>query len=299
MYAGGAAPWVRAGRRRPGGQDGGEFLSGPVGLSAGFELLRQRVAQLHQHLDVECRVEQPVAGQRPGGPIGRRVALLQRQPEHFLDQGAESHPRVAEQPPGQLGVEQAPGPVADLRQAGQVLRRRVQHSLRIGQRAVYAGQVGTGHRVDQHRSGAAAPELDQEGPAARSGSRRHARHRRRPGRCPPRVTWRPHRVRPRSPPAGASHRAARAGARPRFPPPVRPALLVPPCPVPLCLVPPCPARPVPAPRQPLQARPSATGRLLATGHCRRSPLPPGCPAAGDGPPSPVTAAAGCAGAAAR
>ena len=85
-------------------------------------------------------------------------------PSTVLDQGAEAHPRVAEQPPGQLGVEQLPGPVAELGQAGQVLRGRVQHGLGIGQRAVDAGQVGAGDRVDQHRARAAAPELDQERP---------------------------------------------------------------------------------------------------------------------------------------
>ena len=85
-------------------------------------------------------------------------------PSTVLDQRAEAHPRVAEQPPGQLGVEQLPRPVTQVGQAGQVLGRGVQHGFGTGQRRVQGRQVGAGHRVDQHGPGALAAQLDQEGP---------------------------------------------------------------------------------------------------------------------------------------
>ena len=58
--------------------------------------------------------------------------------EHPLEHRAQRHPWVAEQPRGQLGVEHQPGPVPDLGQAGQVLRRGVQHRLDAAERGVDA-----------------------------------------------------------------------------------------------------------------------------------------------------------------
>jgi hypothetical protein len=49
------------------------------------------------------------------------MALLQVEAEDLLDQRAQGHPRVPEQPPGQFGVEQLSRPETDLGQAGQVL----------------------------------------------------------------------------------------------------------------------------------------------------------------------------------
>ncbi len=91
------------------------------------------------------------------------MALFQVEAEHLLDEGAEGHARIAEQPPGQLGIEEPPRPEANLGQAGQVLGRRVQHRLGIRQRGVDAGQIGAGNRVDKHRTRSRAAELDQVG----------------------------------------------------------------------------------------------------------------------------------------
>ena len=94
------------------------------------------------------------------------MALFQVEAEHLLDERAEGHPRVAEQPAGQFGVEEPPRPVADLSQAGQVLRRRVQHRLGVLQRGVDAGQLGAGDRVDEHGARSGAAQLDQVGALA-------------------------------------------------------------------------------------------------------------------------------------
>ena len=126
----------------------------------------QDVAQLDQHLDVERRVAQPVFRQRPGRPVGGRVPLLQPQAEHGLDHRAEPDPLVAEQPPGQLGVEQLARPEAQLGQARQVLGGGVQHDLGVGQRRVERRQVGAGDRVDQRGARPGAAQLHQIGAAA-------------------------------------------------------------------------------------------------------------------------------------
>ena len=125
---------------------------------------RQRVPQVHQDLDVQRGVAEPVVRQRAGGPVRGRVTLLQGQAEDVLDERAEPHPRVTEQPPGEFGVKQPLRPVSEVRQAGQVLRGRVQHRFGAGERRVQLRQVRAGHRVDQHGPGAPAAQLDQEGP---------------------------------------------------------------------------------------------------------------------------------------
>ena len=65
--------------------------------------------------------------------------------------------------PGHLGIEQVARPVAELGQAGQVLRRGVQHGLGPGERSVQSRQVGTRHRVDEDGPGILPPELHEEG----------------------------------------------------------------------------------------------------------------------------------------
>jgi hypothetical protein len=89
------------------------------------------------------------------------MALFQVEAEHFFDQRAEGHPRVAEQPPGQFGVEEPPRPEADFGQARQVLRCRVQHRLGTIHSGVDAGQLGAGDRIDEYRPCSGAAELDQ------------------------------------------------------------------------------------------------------------------------------------------
>jgi hypothetical protein len=84
------------------------------------------------------------------------MRLLQAQPQQLLDQGREADARIAEQPPGHLGVEDGARPVTEIGQARQVLRRRVQDSLGVRQGGVEAGQVRAGDRIDQHRARAVA-----------------------------------------------------------------------------------------------------------------------------------------------
>ena len=85
-----------------------------------------------QQLDVERGVGEPVVRQRPGGPVGGRVALLQPDAQVLLDHRAQRDPLLAEQPPGQFGVEQPAGTQPDLGQAGQVLVGGVQDPLGVG-----------------------------------------------------------------------------------------------------------------------------------------------------------------------
>jgi len=115
------------------------------------------------HLDVQRRVAQQFLPQRADRPVRGRMALLQVEAEYLFDQRAQGHPRVAEQPPGQLGVEQLPRPETDLGQARQVLGGRVQDGLRVPQGRVYPGQIRAGDGVDEHRACPAAAELDQVG----------------------------------------------------------------------------------------------------------------------------------------
>ena len=94
------------------------------------------------------------------------MALLQPEAEDVLHHRAEPDPLVAEQPAGQLGVEQLARTEAQLGQAGQVLGGRVQHDLGVGQRRVELGQVGAGDRVDQRAARAGAAQLHEVGAAA-------------------------------------------------------------------------------------------------------------------------------------
>ena len=89
-----APPGVRARLRRGSGEDRRELLPRPLQLARVGELLVQRVAQLDEELDVEGRVAQPLDRQRPGGPVRRRVPLLQPVAEHGLHHRAQAHPLV-------------------------------------------------------------------------------------------------------------------------------------------------------------------------------------------------------------
>ena len=60
------------------------------------------------------------------------MALLEPDAEVLLDHRAERDPLVAEQPAGELGVEQPPRVQPDLGQARQVLVGRVQDPLGVG-----------------------------------------------------------------------------------------------------------------------------------------------------------------------
>ncbi len=154
----------RGGRRR--GHDRGELLLGPVALALLVELVGQRVPQLDEHLDVQRGVAQPRLGEGTGRPVGGGVALLQRQPQHLLDDRAEPDPGVAQQPAGQLGVEDPGRAQAELGQAGQVLRRRVQHPLVLGDGPAEGAEVGQLTRVDEHRAHVGPAQLDEVGALA-------------------------------------------------------------------------------------------------------------------------------------
>ena len=148
---------------RPGREHRGELLPGPLGLALLRQLRREGVPQLDQNLHVQRGVTEPFGGQRPGGPVRRRVALLEREAEHGLHQHTEPDPWVAQQAAGEFGVEQLARPVPEFGQAGQVLGGRVQHGLRAGQRRVERRQVRAGDRIDQHRARAPPAQLHQEG----------------------------------------------------------------------------------------------------------------------------------------
>jgi MFS family permease len=135
----------------------------PVELALLAQLGLERVAQLDEHLHVERGVDEPGLRQRPGGPVGRRVALLQPQAQHVLDHGAEADALEAGEAPGQLGVEDAGRHQADLGEAGEVLARGVQHPLGVLQRCGQVAEVGAAERVDQRGAGAGAAQLHQVG----------------------------------------------------------------------------------------------------------------------------------------
>ena len=140
-----------------------ELLARPLGLAGRLELGREEVSQLDQHLDVEGGVLQPGLRQRPGRPVGRGVLLLHPVAEEGLDEGRQPDAGVAEQPAGQLGVEQRARGEAHLGEAGEVLGGGVQDPLGAGQGLLERGERVEADRVDQEGAGALAPELDQVG----------------------------------------------------------------------------------------------------------------------------------------
>ena len=100
------------------------------------------VAQLDQQLDVQRRVGQPFRRQRPGRPVRRRMLLQQPDAEQLLEHGAQGDPRIAEQPAGQLGVEQRPRAADPPRTGSEVLAGRVDDPLRIGDRRTERTEIG-------------------------------------------------------------------------------------------------------------------------------------------------------------
>ena len=145
------------------GEQGLELLPRPLVLAGFDELCGQRRPELHEHLDVERGVLQPRLRQRPPRPVDRRVLLLHPPAEHGLDQGGQADAGVAEQPPGQLGVEQRTRAQADLAQARQVLGGGVQDPLGALERGGQRGQRLERDRVDQPGAGVLAAELDEVG----------------------------------------------------------------------------------------------------------------------------------------
>ena len=166
VQAGDPAPRLDPGRRQRCGADGLELLRGPLGLARDGEALGQHLAQLHEHLDVERGVPQPLGRQRAGGPVDRRVLLGQPEPEGVGDDGGQPDPVQPEQPGAELGVEHPARLHALLGQPGQVLRRGVQDPLDADQRVGQRRQVGHRDGVDERGAGALAPQLHQVGALA-------------------------------------------------------------------------------------------------------------------------------------
>ena len=153
-------------------------------LPCSVQVVREGVAQLDQHLDVERGVAQPRLGERPGGPVGGASAPSPGEAEHASRRAAPGRPggSPASRPASSVS-KSVVGAHADLGQARQVL---------AGARA-----------APTRRPAARCPELGQ---VAGSRPGRPARCRRRPGA------------------AGRGRRAGRSGSRTparRRPPPAR------------------------------------------------------------------------------
>ena len=144
----------------------GELLLRPLRLPGRLETLLQHVPHLHQHLDVQRRVDEPALRQRPLRPVRGRVLLRQAQAEGVLDDGAEPHPLHAQQPGGELGVEQGSGVQAQLGEARQVLPGRVQHPFPLGEERAERAGHREGERVQQRRAGRLGAQLHEIGAGA-------------------------------------------------------------------------------------------------------------------------------------
>ena len=145
------------------GPDRLELLRRPFRLAGVGELAGQHLAQRDEQLDVQRGVGEPVPGQRPGRPVGRRMALLQTHIELLLDHRAERDPLVAEQPAGQFGVEQPGRAQAELGQARQILGGGVQDPLGV---VDGVGRAARSRRADGNGSMSTVPT-----PARRSWTR--------------------------------------------------------------------------------------------------------------------------------
>src|SRR6476659_2893596 len=89
------------------------------------------------------------------------MALLQPNTEMLFDHGAEGDSFLAQQPPGEFGVEEEPGPHTDLGQASEVLCRGVQDPFRVADCGVQSLQIGQLDRIDQRRADAGTAYLDE------------------------------------------------------------------------------------------------------------------------------------------
>ena len=90
-------------------------------------------------------------------------SLASRWCEQGLDERAQADAGVAQQPPGQLGVEERGGAQADLGEAGEILGRGVQDPLDAVECVVEVGEIVEGDGVDQGGAGPLAAKLYQVG----------------------------------------------------------------------------------------------------------------------------------------
>ena len=183
VHAGGAPPRVGSGAGGPAAaRIASNSCRGPLGLALLLEDRGERVAQVDQHLDVQRRVDQPLLGQRPGAPVGRRVALLAARSRAATRPGRRGRPAAARPAGRRARCRRSAGtrPIS-ARQGRSWLAACSTHSG-VGDRVLDHRQVRQGRGRSarcRSRCGASAPGRR----AARSGSRRRARRRRRPGRC--------------------------------------------------------------------------------------------------------------------
>ena len=161
-HAVGAPPRVlaRCGRRQ--GADVLELLERPVELARLDQAILRGPTQLHEHLDVQCGVVEPVHGQRALGPVHRRVLLGQRETQQLLRHGGEPHLAQSEQPAAQFGVEEPVRVHVQFGEARHVLGGRMQHPLDVAQGLVHDRQRSHGFGIDQDRARALAAQLYEE-----------------------------------------------------------------------------------------------------------------------------------------
>lgn len=100
------------------------------------------------------------------------MALLEGLAQFAHDEGGQADALASQQTPGQLGVEQRGRAQAHLRQAGQVLRRRMQDPLDSLGGRIDDGQVGHLDGIDERSSGTLPADLDEVGPLAVAVARR-------------------------------------------------------------------------------------------------------------------------------
>ena len=124
------------------------------------------VAELGQQLDVQGRVPELRRGERAYGPVGGAVPLLEHLAELALHEGTEADALTAEEPTGELGVEEGLGSQAQLGEAREVLGGGVQDPLDTLGRPLDGGEVRDGDRVDQGRAGPLPAHLHQVGALA-------------------------------------------------------------------------------------------------------------------------------------
>ena len=180
--AGRPPPRLDARRRRAGQANRLELLPRPFGLAGPVELAPRTSRSVDQQLDVQRRVGQPVVGQRPGGPVGRGVALLQPDAQMLLDHGAEGDPFLPSSRPASSVSNSRDGTRPSSARHGRSWLAACRIHSASAMTAFERGQVGQRDRIDQRRAGARRGAAGRGRRAGCSGSRRRARRRAPPGR---------------------------------------------------------------------------------------------------------------------